>query len=105
MRNYLFFLLWIISLVANGQFRNTPHHSSRHLINEKFYEEAIVILNEKLQYAASQTERDSLNFMLGKTYYIQQRLRNQFNTWISFQKKILCSVMRRDSSLHLMKPT
>jgi len=74
MRNCLSFLLWIISLVANGQFRNTPHQFVRHLINEKFYEEAIVILNEKLQYASSQTERDTLNFMLGKTYYIQQKL-------------------------------
>jgi hypothetical protein len=74
MRNCLSFLLFMISLVANGQFRNIPHQFIRHLINEKFYDEAIVILNEKLHHAVSQTELDSLNFMLGKTYYIQQKL-------------------------------
>jgi tetratricopeptide (TPR) repeat protein len=74
MRNWLLLLLPVISFAANGQFRRTPPSFIRHLLNEKFYDEAILVLNEKLQYASSQPELDSLNFMLGKTYYIQKKL-------------------------------
>lgn len=74
MRVVSLFLFLTYSFLSNAQFRDTPNRFVLHLLNNKMYDEAILVLNEKLNYAVSQPQRDSMNFLLGKTYYTLQQL-------------------------------
>lgn len=68
------FIFVILTKSAYCQFRKVEQDFVRYLLNSKQYEEAVIILEEKLHFAEQESERDSLYFSLGKTYYSLQKL-------------------------------
>lgn len=68
--------LLLIFLASGGyaQFHKTPRSFVIHLLNQKLYDEAILVMQEKLQYATDTRERDSLYLAIGKTFYSLQQI-------------------------------
>jgi curved DNA-binding protein CbpA len=70
---YLSAIICLLSFSAVGQFTKTPNTFVQHLLNNKHYDEAILVLKQKVSQAKGE-EADSLNLQLGKTYYGLQQL-------------------------------
>lgn len=74
MSRLYFTLLLLSTLTTQAQFHNTPTDFVTHLLNKKLYDEAILVMKEKLQHSSNQGSRDSLSLIIGKTYYSLQQL-------------------------------
>ncbi len=76
MRLALLLFFWF-ALVNDclGQFSNTEHEFVRYLLITKQQDEAIFILKQKLLTSKRLSERDSINFLIGRTYYSNQSLK------------------------------
>jgi hypothetical protein len=70
----LLFLFICFSISVCAQFKNTEHNFVQHLLAHKMYDEALLVLSEKLANSTDIETRDSMNFFLGKTYYDLQQL-------------------------------
>ncbi len=73
MRALLFLFVCFPSSVV-AQFKNTGHDFVQHLLSHKMYDEALLVLSEKLAHSTTIEARDSMNFFLGKTFYDLQQL-------------------------------
>lgn len=75
MRPILLLLFGLVLTSASfGQFNNTEHEFIRYLLQTKQQDEAIFILKQKLLASRRLSERDSINFLIGKTHYSNQKL-------------------------------
>lgn len=70
---YFFILLNLYSISTLAQFEQAPTNFVNHLLNNKLYDEAILVLRQKVA-VASEENADSLNLLIGKTYYTLQQL-------------------------------
>lgn len=93
MRGILPVIFTCITFFSGAQFNNTPTGFVRHLLNKKMYEEAIVVLKEKLGHAPTLAAKDSTRLFLGRTYYNLQQLQPSIEHFDA--------VSRAQSTLHL----
>jgi tetratricopeptide (TPR) repeat protein len=69
-----FVLIFLSTCPLLAQFRSVEQEFIQYLIQSRQYEEAVTVVNEKLTHSDRISEKDSLHFLLGRTYYSLQKL-------------------------------
>lgn len=74
MRFSVFFFLAIGIYPALGQFQNAELGFVKYLIDKKQFDDAILVMEQKILLNDGNNQIDSLHYLLGKTYYNLQKL-------------------------------
>ncbi len=74
MRFLLGLSLLAISFLSQAQFSKSSQAFVSHLLSNKMYDEALLVLHEKLGDSRTQQQKDSINLSIGKIHYSLQQL-------------------------------